>query len=58
MSSGVVIILTAVVVIVVVAVVLGMFVARRGGHGLRRRFGPEYERTVATSGPWPGTTAM
>lgn len=47
MSSGVVIILTAVAVVVVVAVVLGMVVARRGGHGLRRRFGPEYERTVA-----------
>ncbi|MFG2718935.1 hypothetical protein ACGFW5_11700 [Streptomyces sp. NPDC048416] len=46
MSSGVVIILIAVAVIVVVAVVLGMFVARRGS-GLRRRFGPEYERTVA-----------
>ncbi|MFK0174546.1 hypothetical protein [Streptomyces sp. SID1034] len=46
MSSGVVIILIAIVVIVVLAVVIGMFVARRG-QGLRSRFGPEYERTVA-----------
>ncbi|MER0444031.1 hypothetical protein ABR738_05535 [Streptomyces sp. Edi4] len=47
MSSGVVIILIAVVVIVVAAVVIGVLRARRGGGGLRRRFGPEYERTVA-----------
>ncbi|MCT9088823.1 hypothetical protein N4G70_08075 [Streptomyces sp. ASQP_92] len=46
MSSGVLIILIAVVVIVVVAVALGVLVARRG-RGLRSRFGPEYERTVA-----------
>ncbi|MFG3280802.1 hypothetical protein [Streptomyces sp. NPDC048111] len=46
MSSWVVIIVIAVVVIVAVAAVLGLVFARRG-HGLRNRFGPEYERTVA-----------
>ncbi|MGW2859590.1 hypothetical protein [Streptomyces sp. SDr-06] len=46
MSSGVLIILIAVAVIVVVAAVLGTVLARRGS-GLRRRFGPEYDRTVA-----------
>ncbi|MFE3525245.1 hypothetical protein ACFXOD_27140 [Streptomyces sp. NPDC059161] len=46
MSSGVIIILVGAAVIVVAAVVLGTFLTHRDG-GLRRRFGPEYERTVA-----------
>ncbi|MGW2339988.1 hypothetical protein [Streptomyces sp. NPDC001661] len=48
MSTGLIIALIVVGVLVVVAA--GIFAARttpRGGRGLRRRFGPEYERTVA-----------
>ncbi|MFI5661677.1 hypothetical protein [Streptomyces sp. NPDC051684] len=48
MSTGLIIALIVVGVVVVVAA--GIFAARtapRGGRGLRRRFGPEYERTVA-----------
>ncbi|WP_372347403.1 hypothetical protein [Streptomyces sp. KL116D] len=48
MSTGVIIALIVVGVAVVVAA--GLFAARtapRGGRGLRRRFGPEYERVVA-----------
>ncbi|MFJ9036039.1 hypothetical protein ACIRF8_05565 [Streptomyces sp. NPDC102406] len=48
MSTGVIIALIVVGVVVVVAA--GVFAARtkpRGGRGLKRRFGPEYERVVA-----------
>ncbi|MBO1333105.1 hypothetical protein [Streptomyces sp. VRA16 Mangrove soil] len=48
MSTGVIIALIVVGVVVVVAA--GLFAARtgpRGGRGLRRRFGPEYDRVVA-----------
>ncbi|MGY0486802.1 hypothetical protein [Streptomyces sp. WG-D5] len=48
MSTGVIIALIVVGVVIVLAA--GAFAARttpRGGRGLRRRFGPEYERTVA-----------
>ncbi|MFD4570674.1 hypothetical protein ACFWOX_40830 [Streptomyces sp. NPDC058467] len=48
MSTGVIIALIVIVAAVVVAAAL-TFLARkpRGGRGLRRRFGPEYDRTVA-----------
>ncbi|MFJ8928138.1 MULTISPECIES: hypothetical protein [unclassified Streptomyces] len=48
MSTGLIIALVVVGVVIVVAA--GFFAARttpRGGRGLRRRFGPEYERAVA-----------
>ncbi|MGY0023681.1 hypothetical protein [Streptomyces sp. cg35] len=48
MSTGVIIALIVVGIVVVVAA--GFFAARtapRGGRGLRRRFGPEYDRAVA-----------
>ncbi|WP_018530440.1 MULTISPECIES: hypothetical protein [unclassified Streptomyces] len=48
MSTGVIIALIVVGIVVVVAA--GIFAARtapRGGRGLRRRFGPEYDREVA-----------
>ncbi|MEV3853258.1 hypothetical protein AB0J38_02915 [Streptomyces sp. NPDC050095] len=48
MSTGLIIALIVVGVVVVVAA--GLFAARtapRGGHGLKRRFGPEYDRAVA-----------
>ncbi|MHC5259845.1 hypothetical protein ACYSUO_18360 [Streptomyces sp. UC4497] len=48
MSTGLIIALVVVGVVIVVAA--GIFAARtapRGGRGLRRRFGPEYERAVA-----------
>jgi len=46
MSTGVIIILVLLVVAVAIA---GLVLARKsdGGRGLRRRFGPEYERAVA-----------
>ncbi|MFF3493872.1 hypothetical protein ACFYWS_21245 [Streptomyces sp. NPDC002795] len=47
MSTGLIIALVVVGVVIVVAA--GFFAARtapRGGRGLRRRFGPEYERSV------------
>ncbi|WP_051722879.1 preprotein translocase subunit SecG [Streptomyces albus] len=46
MSTGVIIIL-AVAALVIVALVLAPRVMQSGGGGLKRRFGPEYERTVA-----------
>ncbi|WP_455354834.1 hypothetical protein [Streptomyces sp. SYSU K217416] len=49
MSTGVIIILLVVAVLVLAVVVARPFVAGRGGgsgRDLRRRFGPEYERTV------------
>lgn len=48
MSTGVIIALIVVGIVVVVAA--GIFAARtapRGGRGLKRRFGPEYDRAVA-----------
>ena len=48
MSTGLIILLIVIAAVVVVgaaALVLGR--GRRGGAGLKRRFGPEYERTVA-----------
>ncbi|WP_030379608.1 MULTISPECIES: hypothetical protein [unclassified Streptomyces] len=49
MSTGVIIAIVIVAAVVVAAVVLFLLRARgaQGGHGLKRRFGPEYERTVA-----------
>jgi hypothetical protein len=49
MSTGVIIAIVIVAAVVVAAVVLAVLRARgaQGGHGLKRRFGPEYERTVA-----------
>ncbi|MBV2353749.1 hypothetical protein KUM39_05135 [Streptomyces sp. J2-1] len=49
MSTGMIIVLI-VIVAVVVLVAAGLALRARGGHGgpnLKRRFGPEYERTVA-----------
>ncbi|WP_353942338.1 hypothetical protein ABII15_12270 [Streptomyces sp. HUAS MG91] len=48
MSTGVIIALIVVGIVVVAAA--GIFAARtasQGGHGLKRRFGPEYDRAVA-----------
>ncbi|MEV1018951.1 hypothetical protein [Streptomyces sp. NPDC050264] len=48
MSTGMIIVLIVVGLVVVIAA--GVFAARttpRGGRGLKRRFGPEYERVVA-----------
>lgn len=48
MNTGLVILI---VVVVVALVLLGVFMARRRrSEGLRERFGPEYERTVARAG--------
>jgi len=49
MSTGVIIAIVIVAAVVVAAVVLFLLRTRgaQGGHGLKRRFGPEYERTVA-----------
>jgi hypothetical protein len=48
MDSGM---LIAIIAIAVVVVVLGVYLARRRRSvGLRERFGPEYERTVARTG--------
>ncbi|GAA2387988.1 hypothetical protein GCM10010420_08930 [Streptomyces glaucosporus] len=49
MSTGLIITLI-VVAVVVIALALYLARARKGPHSLRRRFGPEYERTVAQHG--------
>ena len=48
MSPGLVVVIVVVVVVVVLALVL--LAQRRRSQGLRERFGPEYQRTVARTG--------
>ncbi|MGW4563392.1 hypothetical protein ACWEN3_13570 [Streptomyces sp. NPDC004561] len=47
MSTGLIILLIVIVAVVVLGAAAAVLLARRGGTGLKRRFGPEYERTVA-----------
>nr|WP_241670606.1 hypothetical protein [Streptomyces lavendulae] len=49
MSTGLIILLVVIVALVVVAALVTVLIGRRRGAGpdLKRRFGPEYERTVA-----------
>ncbi|MFH8340764.1 hypothetical protein [Streptomyces sp. AM6-12] len=49
MSTGLIILLVVIVALVVVAALVTMLIGRRSGAGpgLKRRFGPEYDRTVA-----------
>ncbi|MGW3266957.1 hypothetical protein [Streptomyces sp. NPDC001056] len=49
MSTGLIILLVVIVALVVVAALVTLLIGHRsgGGPGLKRRFGPEYERTVA-----------
>ncbi|MEV0218105.1 hypothetical protein [Streptomyces sp. NPDC050704] len=49
MSTGVIIVLIVVAVLIIGAVIARFVMARGtgGGRGLKRRFGPEYDRTVA-----------
>ncbi|WP_089101411.1 hypothetical protein [Streptomyces hyaluromycini] len=50
MSTGLIIAIVIVAAVVVVAAVLAVRSKGSGPHGLKRRFGPEYERTVAQHG--------
>ncbi|MGW5650209.1 hypothetical protein [Streptomyces humi] len=50
MSTGLIIAIVIVAAVVVVAAVLAMRSRNKGPGGLKRRFGPEYERTVAEHG--------
>ncbi|MFI5976882.1 hypothetical protein [Streptomyces sp. NPDC051452] len=51
MSTGLIILLIVIAAVVVLgAAALSLGRARRGGPSLKRRFGPEYERTVALHG--------
>ncbi|MEV5957590.1 hypothetical protein AB0M11_28125 [Streptomyces sp. NPDC051987] len=50
MSTGLIIAIVIVAAVVVVAAVLLAVRSRGGPQGLKRRFGPEYERTVAQHG--------
>ncbi|MEU2375880.1 hypothetical protein [Streptomyces misionensis] len=51
MSTGLIILLVVIVALVVVAALVTVLLGHRGGgSGLKRRFGPEYERTVAAHG--------
>ncbi|WP_240509767.1 hypothetical protein [Streptomyces malaysiense] len=49
MSTGLIILLVVIVALLVVAALVTVLIGRRGdaGPGLKRRFGPEYERAVA-----------
>ncbi|MEW2624563.1 hypothetical protein [Streptomyces sp. NPDC048106] len=49
MSTGLIILLVVIVALVIVAALVTMLIGHRsgGGTGLKRRFGPEYERAVA-----------
>ncbi|MFF8862208.1 hypothetical protein ACF08B_09230 [Streptomyces sp. NPDC015139] len=47
MSTGLIILLIVIAAVVVVGAALVLGRGRRGGASLKRRFGPEYERTVA-----------